>query len=109
MAIIFSQPHNGHLRRADPKLTRTIPVEKWRCIAYFFFWTMCGLAYVMSKIFVAPMLLNGPVDGTIEQKMGCGPFDRVSRLSLRRNLITTTVNNKNNNYEPMSMQSSVNY
>jgi len=79
MAIIFSQPHNGHLRRADPKLTRTIPVEKWRCIAYFFFWTMVGLANVMSKIFVAPMLLNGPVDGTIEQKMGCGPFDRVDK------------------------------
>ena len=58
----------------EPYVKYDVAVEKWRTIAYVFFWLMCILAIAMSNIFVIPYLKDGPDDeGDV-----CGPFNRVS-------------------------------
>lgn len=44
--------------------------EAWRFVAYFFFWTMCGLAITLNNTLVAPILLRGSPDGS-----SCPPFE----------------------------------
>jgi len=60
---------------AGESIKATISVEKWRCIAYLFFWTMCGFAIMCSKVWVAPYLAAGPAADTPANQMGCGPFN----------------------------------
>merc|ERR1712032_568386 len=50
----------------------TISVEKWRFIAYIFFWCMCIFAIIMANLFVIPYLAAGPD----EEGSTCGPFNR---------------------------------
>ena len=54
-------------------ITFSVTSERWRFIAYLFFWGMSIFAITMSNIFVVPMLAAGPADGDT-----CGPFNRVS-------------------------------
>jgi hypothetical protein len=49
------------------KLKFAISAESIRFIAYLFFWSMCGFAIAMTKIYVKPLLLKG--DGST-----CPPF-----------------------------------
>ena len=57
----------------------SVSVEKCRCIAYFFFITMCMFAKTISHFFVAPILEAGPDLSIVPiQKQACGPFNRVS-------------------------------
>lgn len=43
--------------------------EAWRFVAYVFFWSMCAFAIACNNYLVAPILLEGPVDGA-----KCPPF-----------------------------------
>lgn len=59
-------------------ITFTVSSEKWRFIAYLFFWGMCIFAIVLSSTLVAPILAAGPEDGS-----SCGPYNRVSDEPMR--------------------------
>ena len=60
----------------DTSLKASIKSEKWRCIAYIFFWTMVLLARILSKYFVVDRLAAGPPSTTPIEQLGCGPFNR---------------------------------
>lgn len=58
--------------RIGTYLKYDIVVEKWRTIAYVFFWCMSIFAIILANVFVAPALKAGPaVEGDT-----CGPFNR---------------------------------
>lgn len=59
-----------------PSFSLEVNPEQWRVYFYFFFWTMCGSAVIITTIWVTPLLEAGaPPDTPIEQ-LGCGPFNR---------------------------------
>ena len=55
-----------------------VKVEKWRCIAYGFFWTMVVFAKLMTTLFVDEILKDGADPSVPLEQKGCGPFNRVS-------------------------------
>lgn len=81
MAIIFAFPLYPELRANNTKVSLTVNVEKWRCIAYIFFWLMCLLAVIMTNLFVIDILAAGPDPSLPLERKGCGPFNRVSLSS----------------------------
>lgn len=76
MTIKCAAPPHPHLVDPDCKGIYKFKVkpELVRIIAYFFFYTFCILANVLTKLYVVDMLAAGH-QGPPET-MGCGPFDR---------------------------------
>ena len=64
----------SHEENANNDATSTIEFnlrpELLRFMAYFFFWTMCVFAILITRYAVAPILLAGPQDGK-----SCPPFE----------------------------------
>lgn len=56
-------------------VTLTVRPDMLRLIFYVAFWVMCFLAFIITKIWVEPMLEKGAVDEPPERQ-GCGPFNR---------------------------------
>ena len=54
-----------------------VRVEAWRFTAYFFFWTMCGLAIILTETIVKKKLQDGEDPDTPIEQQGCGPCNRV--------------------------------
>jgi len=75
MTAIHSAPRYAPQENPNSWKT-TVSVEKWRCIAYGFFWTMCLFALTMTKLFVVDYLKAGPDPDLPIEKQGCGPFNR---------------------------------
>jgi len=77
MSITFSVP----IKVADDYTGIKVEIkpEKWRCIAYSFFWTMVMLAETLSRWYAADILAAGPPPGTPTEKLGCGPFNRENK------------------------------
>ena len=57
----------------SPRLVLKASSERWRFIAYLWFWAMCTFAILMTNLYVKDLLAAGPEDG-----LACGPFNRVS-------------------------------
>lgn len=53
-----------------------VRAEQWRLVAYFFFWTMCGWAKLLTTMFVVKGLRDGADPDTPIEQMGCEPFNR---------------------------------
>jgi len=76
MAIIFGRPKYPSSAEGGSSYSITLPVERMRLIAYFFFVTLCGFALILFNTLVLPRIEAGAPDGTPTEEMGCGPFNR---------------------------------
>eukprot|EP00592_Proboscia_alata_P007329 CAMPEP_0194354580 /NCGR_PEP_ID=MMETSP0174-20130528/2704_1 /TAXON_ID=216777 /ORGANISM="Proboscia alata, Strain PI-D3" /LENGTH=331 /DNA_ID=CAMNT_0039123581 /DNA_START=28 /DNA_END=1023 /DNA_ORIENTATION=+ len=76
MAIIFGRPKYPSSPEGGSSYSITLPVERMRLIAYFFFVTLVGFASILFNTLVLPSIEAGAPDGTPTEEMGCGPFNR---------------------------------
>jgi len=76
MAIIFGRPKYPSSPEGGSSYSITLPVERMRLIAYFFFITLCGFAFLLFNTLVLPIIDAGAPDGTPTEVMGCGAFNR---------------------------------
>lgn len=75
MTILYSTPQ--YERSGGGKtISITVRTERMRCMAYFFFWTLCLFAAIISRIWVAPVIEAGAPEDTPIERLGCGAFNR---------------------------------
>ena len=87
--MLFRQPSYQPPPNEEARHIFEKRVERWRCYAYLFFWSLIFLAKFMTKHYVVEMLAAGVDKMTVpKERWGCGPFNRVSRC--RQSLGTST-------------------
>jgi hypothetical protein len=79
MAILYAAPQYER-SGGGRALSITIRTELMRCIAYFFFWTLCLFATIVTRIWVVPVIEAGAPEDTPIERRGCGAFNRVSTM-----------------------------
>ena len=67
-----------HAEGSTTPITIKVRVETWRMIAYIFFWTFVAVAMLVTKMSVVNILAAGADDSVPLERIGCGPFNRVS-------------------------------
>ena len=80
MAILYSTPKYER-SGSGGNVSITIHTELMRCMAYIFFWTLAAFAMLVTHIWVKPIIEAGAPEDTPIEKLGCGPFNRVSTIS----------------------------
>jgi len=78
MAVITTRPTYAPAPEGGNSYKITFPIEQVRLYAYFFFVTLCGLAIILFKILVKPLIEAGAPEGTPIERLGCGYFNRDS-------------------------------
>lgn len=71
----YSKPAYGSAD-GHPTFSVSVNPEEWRVRFYFFFWTLCAFAVIITQIWVKPFIEAGAPPDTPTERLGCGPFNR---------------------------------
>jgi len=78
MAVVIARPTYAPAPDGGKSYKITFPIEQVRLYAYFFFITLCVLAFLLFNILVKPIIAAGAPEGTPTERLGCGVFNRDS-------------------------------